>query len=365
MKKIFYFTMILSCIVGWKTYAQNLTVKGKIDCPDTLMILIGDGIVIDTLISFNKEFMFQRKMEHPELLTIVAIKVNSREYAKKDFFIEAGEVVIESSFKELNTARIEMSDTRSQLKYSEFRSRFDPLVRIARSIIDSSYVKGKSEAEKAVYRELYDRIVEVENEVAELFVRENTDNIVGAFVLANYLREMDPNKIEGLIPLFSNELLNSRYLLLVKDRMIKKLDLKEGNPSPKFSLKGKDGIRINLNDLLGKYTVLDFWGTWCALCIAGIPRMKEYHGKYADRVNFIGIACNDQERTWISAIRKYRLNWPQYLNSYQGQDLTDLFQIEAFPTKIILDDKGRIIKIFRGETEEFYNFLIFCYILKI
>src|SRR5690606_9045715 len=145
---------------------------------------------------------------------IVAIKLNSREYAKRDFFIGEGEVSIESSFDELKTSPIKMSDTISQLKYGEFRKRFDPLVSIARSIIDSSHVKGKSEAEKAVYRALYDRIVEAENEVAEVFVRENTHNIVGAFVLANYLREMDPIKIEGLIPLFSNELLNSRYLLL-------------------------------------------------------------------------------------------------------------------------------------------------------
>lgn len=218
MKKIFYFTMILSCIMGWKTYAQNLKVKGKIESPDTLMILMGDGKVIDTLITHNKEFMFQRKMKHPELLTIVAIKVNSKEYAKRDFFIGEGDVFIESSFDGLNASSIKLSDTGSQSKYREFRNRFYPLVRIARGVIDSSYVKGKSDAEKAIYRDLYDRIVEVENEVAEMFVLENTDNIVGAFVLANYLREMDPNKIDGLIPLFSNELLNSKYLIQVKER---------------------------------------------------------------------------------------------------------------------------------------------------
>lgn len=51
-----------------------------------------------------------------------------------------------------------------------------------------------------------------------------------AFVFANYLRKIDPNKIWEVIPLFSKELLDSRYVLLVKDRIQKKAGPERGEP---------------------------------------------------------------------------------------------------------------------------------------
>jgi len=341
--------------MGGEIFAQTLTVKGQIHTSDSLMILFGDGINIDTLISSNGKFHFQRSMKHPELLTIVAIKSKSNEYVKKDFFVGEGEVALEAKFKELNAANIKMTDTKSQFKYNEFRKRFNPLVKVARSIIDSSYVKGKIEVEKAVYRNLYNRIVEVESEVAEEFVRENTDNIVGAFVLANYLQENDPKEINEIIQLFNEDLLTSKYLLKVKDRIIAQEQFKEGEMLPEFSLRAQNGDEISEKDLLRKYSILDFWGSWCAPCIAGMPKMKEYYKKYSDKFNFIGIACNDDEKSWNSAIKVHQLDWPQYLNSSQEVDLAHKFQINTFPTKIIISPDGKILKIFKGESEEFYH----------
>ena len=132
--------------------------------------------------------------------------------------------------------------------------------------------------------------------------------------------------------------------------------------SPDFNLKSLNGEQINFEDLLCKHVVLDFCGSWCAPCIAGMPKMKEYFQKYGDKINFIGIACKDEEANWRSAIMENKLNWSQYLNSFQEEDLTHKFQITAFPTKIVIDPDGKILKIFNGETKDFYSLIdqIFC-----
>ncbi|MFD1770422.1 TlpA family protein disulfide reductase [Sphingobacterium suaedae] len=357
MRHLFILIMILHGIVAGATFAQTLTVKGKIHTPDSLMILFGDGIRIDTLFSLTGEFHFQREMMHPELLTVVAMKRGSNEYAKKDFFTGAGIVHMESEFKDFSRAEVTMSDTKAQSKYNEFRSRFNPLVKIARSVIDSSYVKGKTDAEKAVYKHVYDRIIAIETEVAEEFVRENTDNIVGAFVLANYLRDMEATEMDEIVHLFNDDLLNATYLVDVKDRLNMLAKLKEGLKAPDFSLTNLDGAQIDGKGLGGRYVVLDFWGSWCAPCIAGMPKMKEYVQKYGDKVNFIGIACGDEVANWKSAISELQLTWPQYLNSSQNEDLTRKFQIDTFPTKIIIDPNGKILNLFKGESADFYKYL--------
>ena len=47
--------------------------------------------------------------------------------------------------------------------------------------------------------------------------------------------------------------------------------------APDFTLPDIDGNDFTLSSLRGKYVVLDFWGTWCKICLKGMPKLKEAH----------------------------------------------------------------------------------------
>ena len=143
--------------------------------------------------------------------------------------------------------------------------------------------------------------------------------------------------------------------------MRKKIDhmgkLVIGKPAPLFSSITSNNQPFNLSQLRGKYVVLDFWGSWCVPCIKGIPKMKAYYAKYKRVVEFVGIACNDENTPWRNAIIKYGLTWTQLFNNRTNQDLSLLYNVIAFPTKVIIGKKGELLGIFRGENEAFYNTL--------
>ena len=128
------------------------------------------------------------------------------------------------------------------------------------------------------------------------------------------------------------------------------------NEAPDFTLNDLSGKPLTLSSLRGKYVILDFWGSWCGWCIKGFPQMKEYYQKYAGKFEILGIDCNDPEVKWKAAVEKYELPW---LHVYCPRDsnVLDLYEIQGFPTKIIVGPDGKIVKTIIGEDPAFYTFL--------
>lgn len=126
--------------------------------------------------------------------------------------------------------------------------------------------------------------------------------------------------------------------------------------APDFTLNDINGKPLTLSSLRGKYVILDFWGSWCVWCIRGIPNMKEYYNKYKGKFEILGIDCNDSEQEWKDAVKKHELPWLHVYNTPDSQ-LLNTYNIEGFPTKIIIDPDGKIVKTIVGEDPEFYTLL--------
>lgn len=126
--------------------------------------------------------------------------------------------------------------------------------------------------------------------------------------------------------------------------------------APVFTLNDLDGKPFELTSLRGKYVVLDFWGSWCIWCIKGFPKMKEYYSKYSGKFEILGIDCNDSEDTWKDAVTKLELPW-KHVYCPKDSKLFEDYEIQGFPTKIIVDPDGKIVKTIIGEDPTFYTVL--------
>ncbi len=134
--------------------------------------------------------------------------------------------------------------------------------------------------------------------------------------------------------------------------------LAPGMPAPDFTLNDLNGKPLSLSSLQGKYVVLDFWGSWCIWCLDGIPKMKDYYKKYSSKMEVLGIACRDTHDAWKEAVEENSLPWKNVINNDKdGTDVSSIYAVSGYPTKVIIDPKGNIVKIFLGESGEFYEFL--------
>ncbi|WP_460686881.1 TlpA family protein disulfide reductase [Niabella aquatica] len=323
------------------------------------MILFGTEDKVDTLISPTGEFHFSRKLEHPALLTIAAMDFkNNRNSNFRRFFAGSGSGSLNSEFQNLGNSPVQLSETRYNDTYEGFRSHLNPLVGIARKVIDTSYSKQLTAEGKGLCNKLYDFINTIEDQVIEEFIRENTGNIVGAYVFNTYFKtEVNAEKARYLFDKFPVDLQQSSYLKDIFLKIAAAEKIAVGVPAPVISVTSLDGENVMIGLPQSAYTIVDFWGTWCTPCLKGIERMKNYHQKYQGRIKFISVAYNDNKSNIQKVVDENRIDWPQILNNAQKTDLVKLFNIYAAPTKILIDKNGKIEKIFVGETDAFYFYL--------
>ena len=133
-------------------------------------------------------------------------------------------------------------------------------------------------------------------------------------------------------------------------------NVETGKMAPDFTLQDLNGNNLALSSLRGKYLVLDFWGSWCGWCIKGFPEMKDYYQKHASKLEILSIDCNDTQDKWKAAVQKNKLPWK---NVYcpSSADVLKNYAISGFPTKIIIDPEGHIVKTVVGDNPAFYQYL--------
>ncbi|WP_339917648.1 TlpA disulfide reductase family protein [Yeosuana marina] len=185
----------------------------------------------------------------------------------------------------------------------------------------------------------------------ENFINANLDHEIAAYLMYYYPKE----KVKELFPLLSEKAKRSTYGKLVEEKLSFWASLDSGAAAPNFQYKTIDNKKISLDKQKGKYVLLDFWGTWCPPCRNDIPDLKIFYNDNKDYLEIIGISCNDEYDSWKNLIIEKQMNWIQIFNNPQNEDLTKTYDINVFPTKILIGPDGKIIQTIKGSGKETFD----------
>lgn len=189
------------------------------------------------------------------------------------------------------------------------------------------------------------------------FITGNPNELVSAYMLGMLAKEYNLTELKTAYAALSPELQQSIYGQNVKQRIDIVSQTESGKAAPGFSKPGIDGQPIQLSQFKGKYLLLDFWGSWCAPCRASNPHLKELYAKYKDKgFEILGIACEklpnltDAVNSWKKAVTADGITWPQVINNEEPMktNLIQLYGIDGYPTKILIDNNGNIIARWLG-----------------
>jgi cytochrome c biogenesis protein CcmG/thiol:disulfide interchange protein DsbE len=124
-------------------------------------------------------------------------------------------------------------------------------------------------------------------------------------------------------------------------------------PAPDRTLPALDGSgSASLKDLRGKVVVLNFWASWCDPCRSEAPRLERMQRRLAKAGDgtVLGVTYQDVPSDSKAFIEKYALTYPNARDI--GTRLAKQYGTRALPETFVLDRRGRIVAISRGEVSQ-------------
>lgn len=126
-----------------------------------------------------------------------------------------------------------------------------------------------------------------------------------------------------------------------------------------------DAKNVSINDLVGRVTLVNYWGTWCGPCIREFPELVELAARFGKQSDFRfhPVSCGSGDDSDLESLR---IETQQFLDAHHAADLATYAdqnaasrramivelgmspQSFAYPTTILFDRQGRIRAFWEG-----------------
>lgn len=228
--------------------------------------------------------------------------------------------------------------------------------------LNAAYQKAQAEQDGILISELrQDNIAVTAKEKAykRTFVKENGNSIFGLMLLSELYAKQEITSAEA------NEVLAGLGPKLAAHPLVADIKLKMeankraeiGGLAPQFEAPNPEGEIVSLQDAMGKYTIIDFWASWCRPCRMENPNVVNVYNKYHDKgLNIISVSLDKAgaKDRWIKAIADDKMDWYHVSNLQFWQDpIVKQYSVRSIPATFLLDENGVIIdKNLRGPALE-------------
>jgi thiol-disulfide isomerase/thioredoxin len=359
--------MLFSC--AQQPADNTITIKGKVQFPDntykmTIVKRVGfEKTVVDSVeLNADNTYEFKMKVDKPGVYTVDCQKWQSVQ-------IWAEDEDLEIDFRGRDTAKIKIknppyvyvkggpnNEVMNLIAFNGYRG-YQNMIAAGKEI----YAASKSDCKewKEMSGNKYNLVFDDRRE-RNLYVAEHyADRNSILSVLPSLNEKKDAKLIAHILKTLEAKNPNYQPLLDYKKQIAEakaaRERMMEGKVAPDFSFPNKKGDKnYGPKDFRGKYVLIDFWASWCGPCRQEIPHLKKEYEKYnAKGLEMLSVSIDQSKNSWMKALRKEKMPWPQVQAPKAGKDIMKEYQFSGIPFIVLLDKEGKIVgKNLRGEKLE-------------
>jgi peroxiredoxin len=323
---------------------------GKVSGLDTGIIYISNRQLEkkDSAVLDRGYFKFHGKADSAMFCVLVLNKQS------KVFFLENGKIAILIKKDSVRSAMI--SGTKTQDEFNYFEDQLSKPLNDKMSALDKAYDSASSAKNaKAVdsLEKVYNQLDMEQKALVTDFTKSHPGSIVSAFeIYSNFSYNPRVGQLDSLYKMLDSNIQVSYFGREIQNTLVKEKLTAIGNPAPAFILNDVNGKPVALSASKGKYTLLDFWASWCGPCRQENPNVvKAFHRFQGKGFDIFGVSLDTDKSKWAAAIKKDGLDWTQ-VSDLKGwkTDVVSLYGIKGIPMNYLLDKNGIIVaKGLRGE----------------
>lgn len=190
-------------------------------------------------------------------------------------------------------------------------------------------------------------------EYSLLAIESNIENGLGFYILTRMYQNIDVARLVGLLSRVPLYLHSARYdvmnsyathrLQAEKKRALTAV----GQQYLNFELPDLSDKKVLFSNVVeaGKYTLLQFWASWCAPCRAELPAIEALHKKYNGKgLKVVGLSLDSDIKECRNAVSALGLSFTQLCNPAGGSsEVATEYGIDVIPSNILINNKGVIL----------------------
>lgn len=369
MKKfafIFAFTVLFGSLFAQETIEISGKIKGFGNGYLLMSYRFDGNRFRDTIVVKNDVVSFKKDIKLPELvwadLLCLSDELEDSDILGTGFFIKNGApIVLEGDVRNIYFLKAHGSPLFDEVSSLRERTKANIGYIIALNKVIMSEHKDLFGEDIIKKLEAKRDSIGRSNEIEENFMNTNKNSVYAAYLYSTNLLGKSAAEVESHYNSLTDEVKNSPFGKQIFAYMETAKKVAPGAVAPAFTQKDINGKTVTLKQFKGKYVLLCFWGSWCGPCRRSHAHLMEMINKYQGK-NFqaVGFASDRNKDKWKEAIEVDKLNFIHcnLFDKYKGEDVAKLYNIKAFPTKILIDPQGKIVgTVIGGDPKELDDLL--------
>ena len=185
-------------------------------------------------------------------------------------------------------------------------------------------------------------------------INENINNLVGVQLLTSYANAFETAKVKALLDKVPAAYSADKDIVALKEHIATIEKTEVGQKFIDFAMNTPEGKEVKLSDFISqnKYTLIDFWASWCGPCRAEMPNVvAAYNAFKAKGFGIVGVSLDNNAEAWKKAIKDLNITWAQ-MSDLKGWSCegAKLYGVRAIPATVLVDQEGTIVaRNLRGE----------------
>ena len=265
-----------------------------------------------------------------------------------DFFLENGNIAV------VMGENASVTGTPNNDIYQAYKTEAAALNKEMRALYEQTKAEGVSEEQKAEIEKQYEELDAKLTDLTFQTIDANITNPVGIHLWPGNSYSMELEQLQALAAKVPAEYQSNERIAKLLSRIEVLAKTAVGQKFTDFTLPDTEGNPMTLSNIIAKnkYTLIDFWASWCGPCRREMPNVVAAYKEYNKKgFGIVGVSLDSDAEAWKKAIKDMGMTW-DHMSDVKGWQCEGaaLYGVNSIPATVLVAQDGTIIaRNLRGE----------------